>query len=73
MFPIDEEILRLEISMYDIELMQISYSTDHLFKVTTSFIFLNFRFLDNIIEQLAFLNILHDEKKVSGSLNDLNR
>lgn len=59
--------------MDDIQLMQISYSTDHLFKVATSFILFDFGLLDDIVEKLTLLYVLHDKKKVSGSLDDLDK
>jgi len=45
--------------------MQIRNSTDHLFKISTCFIFLDFSLFDNIIKKFPFLNILHNKKQVS--------
>ena len=59
--------------MDDIQLMQISYSTDHLFEVLTSFILFDFGLLDDVVEKFALLNVLHDKKKVPGSLDDLDK
>lgn len=72
MFPVNEEIFRFEIPVNNVQLMQVSYTTDHLFKIPASFIFLNFGFLNDVIKQFSFLNVLHDKKKMPRSLNDLN-
>ena len=57
--------------MNNIQLMQISDSTYHLFKISTCFIFLNFRLFYNIIKEFPFLNVLHNKKQMSWCLNNL--
>ena len=46
--------------MNDIQLMQVGHATDHLLEIATGFVFLDFGLLHDVIEQLSFLNVLHD-------------
>ena len=46
--------------MDDIQLMQVSNATDHLLEISTGFVFLDFGFLHDVIEQLSFFDVLHD-------------
>ncbi len=57
--------------MNDVQLMQVSDSTDHLLEVLAGFVFLNFVFLYDVIEEFALFDVLHDQEKVARGLNDL--
>jgi len=57
--------------MYNIKSMKICNSTNNLFKIATSFFLINFGIFNNKIKKLTILNILHNEKQMPTSLNNL--
>jgi len=59
--------------MNNVELMQVGNTTDDVFEKATSLSLLQFSILDNVVKQLAILNILHHQKQMSWSLDDLNK
>jgi len=46
--------------MNDAELMKICYSTDNIFKETTSLNLLQFWLFDDIVKQFSLLNVFHN-------------
>ncbi len=60
MFPVNEEIFGFEVTVHNIQLMQVGHTTDHLLKITTGFFLLDFGFLHDVVEKLSFLDVLHD-------------
>ena len=57
--------------MNDIESMQVSDSTQNLFKKSASLLLLNLVLLDDKVKKLAVLNIFHDQKQVTRCFDDL--
>lgn len=57
--------------MHDIQLMEIRYSTDHLFEIPTGLILIDFGLFHDIIKQLSFLNIFHNKEEMPGCLDYL--
>lgn len=60
--PINQQILRFQISVNYIESMQISNPTDNLLEIPACLLLINFSMLDNIIEELTILDVLHDQE-----------
>jgi hypothetical protein len=57
--------------MDDVQLMQVSDSTDHLLEISAGFVLLNFGFLYDVVEEFALFDVLHDQEEVTRGLNDL--
>ena len=58
---IQKDVLRLDVSMTDFELVTVAHSTDYLSKYAYRFIFLEVSVLNDVIKELATFNIFHDE------------
>ena len=54
--------------MHDIQLMKVRNTTNDVLEESTSLNFINFGASDDIVKQLAILNVFHDEKEMLGSL-----
>jgi hypothetical protein len=56
--------------MNNVQLMEVRYATNDMLEEATSLEFIYFVAIDDVIEQLALLNVLHDEEEVLRSLNN---
>lgn len=68
---IEQQILRLQIPMHDHVTMAVVYAGDDLLKEPASFRFLQLPIVDDVIEQLATADVLHDHKDVGRRRDDL--
>ena len=66
----DENILKFEISVNDMQLVDILDPTYYLIKHFACLIFLHFPLFNDVIEELTTLNVLHDYEQLFGSLNN---
>lgn len=57
--------------MNNIKTMEVSYSRNNLFEISTCLFFINFSVLNNVVKELSILNVLHDKKQVPTRLNNL--
>ena len=67
---VEEEVLRLQISMYDVQFVKIFYSSNDLVKEFEGLRLLNTLVLDDVVEELASIRILHDKIELLWRLND---
>lgn len=56
--------------MNNIKPVKISNSTDNLFKIFACLFLVNFCILDDVVEELAILDILHNQKQMPTSLDN---
>lgn len=68
---IEEKILGLQISVYDVHCVHLFDPSDYLMEKAASFSFLHTSTCNNVVEQLAPTRILHDEIQLFSSLDDL--
>ena len=59
--------------MHNTQLMKIGHPTDNVLEEPASLQFLQFGLLDNIVKELSLLNVLHDQKQVPRSFDNLAR
>ena len=59
--------------MNDTQLMYILDPADDVLEEPAGFLLLQFSLLDNVIEELSLLHILHNQKEVLWGLYDLNK
>ena len=57
--------------MDDIEAMEICDSADDLLEISAGFLLVDFGVLNNIVKQLAVLDVLHDEEEMAAGFDDL--
>lgn len=59
-FPVNKEILRFQISVDNVEAVQVGHPTDDLLKIFACLCFLDFRIFNDKVKQLTVLDILHN-------------
>lgn len=67
---VQKDILRLEVSMHDLEPMAIVYAGDELLKEAARFILLHSAVGDDVVEELSS-DVFKDDDDVCSSVDDL--
>jgi hypothetical protein len=57
--------------MDDVELMEVGDATDDLLEEATGLGFWEFMLSDDVVEELALLDVLHHQEEMLGGLDDL--
>lgn len=53
--------------------MKVCNSTDDMFEKSAGLQLIKFGLFDYIVEKFSFFDVLHDQKKMSGSFNNLSQ
>jgi hypothetical protein len=56
----------------DVEFVEVGDPADDVFEETTGLQLIQLGLFDNVVEEFPVLNVLHDEKKMAGGLDDLD-
>jgi len=70
---VQQQVLRLQISVHDAELVQILDSTNDLLEELAGFCLLKLLLLDDVVEELATADELHDQEELLGRLDDFEK
>lgn len=68
---IEEEVFGLQVSVDDVEFMDILDSSNNLVKELAGFLLFDSVVLDNVFKELSSACILHDEVELPGGFDDL--
>ena len=70
---IEQQVLRLQVSVHNTELVQVFDSADYLLEELASLSLFELLFLDDVVEKLAAADKLHDEEELLWRLNDFKQ
>ena len=68
---VEQEVLRLEISVANFDLVNILDARYYLLEEPARFVLLKPLPLDDVVEEFTSTRVLHDEEQLARSLNDL--
>ena len=70
---VKKQVLGLQISVHDAKLVKVLDSTNDLLEELARLSLLKLLLLDDVVEELATTDELHDEEELLGCLNDLKQ
>lgn len=67
---VEEEVLRLEVSVDDVQLVDIFYASVDLLEKLACLVFLEPSVRHNVVKELSAARVLHDQVELLGGLDD---